>query len=170
MRLPRLIETFEMRKYVPIVAMVCFCLTYVGWGSDAHASAQSRRIVVDTYSGYAISGYDPVAYFTDKQAKKGKAKYEVVWKGVSWIFDSEANMNVFKQDPEIYAPKFGGHGALAMARGYVSGSNSNVWALYKNQLYLFYSYTSRAAWAEAVEQHVDRGDKNWQEIEPNLAR
>ena len=139
-------------------------------GPKAHASAQSRRIVTDSVSGYALYGYDPIAYYTEHAAIRGKRDHEYVWKGVSWLFSTRANREVFRENPEVYAPQYGGHGALAMARGYASGSNPLVWALYGNRLYLFYSYTARAAWAEAIDLHVQRADENWVDIENQLTR
>ena len=134
------------------------------------ASPMSRRVLTDSASGLALYGYDPVAYFTDGKAVKGRHQYEVVWKGVSWVFESRANREVFKQDPEVYAPQYGGHGALAMARGYVSGANPRIWAIYKDKLFFFYSYTSRTAWAESLDIHLQRGEQSWIKIEPTLAR
>ena len=137
---------------------------------DALASGQSRRVVTDTNSGYALFGYDPVAYFTEHSAIRGKRQNEFVWRGVSWTFTTKANREVFKADPEIYAPQYGGHGALAVARGYAADCNPNVWAIYDRRLFLFYSYTARAAWAEAVDLHVQRADKQWAQIEGTLSR
>lgn len=142
----------------------------VGCLMDVDASPMSRRVLTDSTSGLALFGYDPVAYFTDGQAIRGQHQYEWVWKGVSWTFASRANREVFRQDPEIYAPQFGGHGALAMARGYVSAANPRIWAIYRDKLYLFYSYPSRVAWAEELDKHVERGDAAWIEIEPTLSR
>ena len=95
---------------------------------------------------------------------------EYVWNGVSWLFTSRANKAVFMENPAVYVPQYGGHGALAMARGYASDSNPNVWAIYRNRLFLFYSYTARAAWAEAVDLHVGRADGEWPKIETTLSR
>lgn len=136
----------------------------------AMASGQSRRVVTDSNSGYALFGYDPVAYFTEHAAIRGVRENEYVWQGVSWIFTSKANRAVFEADPEVYAPQFGGHGALAVARGYAADCNPNVWAIYGGRLFLFYSYTARAAWAEAVDLHVERADGKWAEIKGTLSR
>lgn len=153
-----------------LFGIVLFSIVLLSGSRDADASAQSRRVVVDPNSGLALWGYDPVAYHTDQKAVKGKHHYEFVWNNVSWVFASQANLEVFKADPDFYAPQFGGHGALAMARGYVSGSNPQVWALYKDKLYLFYSFPARAAWAQALEQHIQRGTSNWQQLESTLTR
>ena len=158
---------FRMRLFFLLLALVCVGM---GASSTAEASAQSRRIVTDARSGYAIYGYDPVAYFTEHSAILGQREHEYVWNGVSWIFSSRANKAVFMQNPDVYAPQYGGHGALAMARGYASDSNPNVWALYRNRLFLFYSYTARAAWAEAVDLHVERADGEWPRIQGTLSR
>jgi len=149
--------------------LLAACLAVL-FAQKVDASPMSRRVLTDSTSGLALFGYDPVAYFTDGQAMRGQHQYEWVWKGVSWTFASKANREVFRQDPEVYAPQFGGHGALAMARGYVSGANPRIWAIYKDRLYLFYSYTSRVAWVEELDKHVERGDAAWVEIEPSLAR
>lgn len=149
------------------------CLVVVAaflWSEGADASAQSRRILVNPVTGYAIYGYDPVAYQAEQKAVKGKAQYEYVWRNVSWIFASQANLEVFKQDPEIYMPQYGGHGALAMARGYVSEANPEIWAVYNDRLFLFYSYPARAAWAQAFELHIQRGDHSWSSIKGTLTR
>ena len=156
-------------SWLTLFMLVGFGLWVVS-SSHANASAQSRRVVTDAVSGIALHGYDPVAYFTDKKALVGKHYYEHVWRGVSWTFVSEANLEVFKADPEVYAPQYGGHGALAMARGFVSGSNPTIWAIFDDRLYLFYSYTARVAWAQAVEAHINRADEQWLTLEGTLAR
>lgn len=163
---PQAALSFRPSMYLCMCALLMslFCL------GDAWASAQSRRVVVDPVSGIALWGYDPVAYHTDKEAVKGKHDYEFIWNNVSWIFASRANLEVFKADPELYAPQFGGHGALAMARGYISGANPQVWALYKNKLYLFYSYPARAAWAQSLDLHIQRAAGHWLTLEKGLTR
>ena len=153
-----------------VFAAAVFCLSVQFDVRQADASAQSRRVVTDQNSGLALYGYDPVAYFTEHMALRGKREYEYVWSGVSWTFVSAANRAVFIADPEVYAPQYGGHGALAMARGFAAVSNPNVWAIYSNRLYLFYSYTARAAWAEAVDLHVKRADQYWLDVENTLTR
>ncbi|WP_319533178.1 YHS domain-containing (seleno)protein [uncultured Cohaesibacter sp.] len=131
---------------------------------------QSQRIVVDSSSGNALYGYDPVAYFTEHAAIRGKRELGYSWNGVTWLFANRANRAVFQADPEVYAPQYGGHGALAMARGYVSNSNPLVWAIYGDRLFLFYSFTARAAWVEAIDLHIKRSDINWMKLEGTLAR
>jgi hypothetical protein len=44
-------------------------------------AATTERIVVNRYSGLAIEGFDPVAYFTETQAIRGVADYEAAEAG-----------------------------------------------------------------------------------------
>lgn len=160
----------ERLFYGLVLFPIVLCVSVIVMNQPCFASSQSRRVVIDSMSGYAIFGYDPVAYFTQHRAVHGKREYEYVWHGVSWIFVSRANLAVFKDSPEVYSPQYGGHCALGMARGYVADSNPNIWALFRDRLYFFYSYTNRAVWAEAIDHHIELADEYWIEIENNLAR
>src|SRR5689334_21469075 len=72
-------------------------------------AATSEYVVVDRNTGLAISGFDPVAYFTDGAALMGRASYEQAYAGAVWRFRNEGNMAAFAADPDIYAPRFGGY-------------------------------------------------------------
>ncbi|MEK6154695.1 hypothetical protein WIW50_15610 [Flavobacteriaceae bacterium 3-367] len=37
-------------------------------------------------NGYAIGGYDPVAYFKQNKAQKGFASIKVEWNDATWLF------------------------------------------------------------------------------------
>ena len=59
--------------------------------------------------GLAIKGYDPVAYFTVGKPIEGKKEFEYKWQAAIWRFANEDHLNLFKFDPEKYAPQYGGH-------------------------------------------------------------
>jgi hypothetical protein len=48
------------------------------------AAATTERVVSDPNSGLAISGFDPVAYFTDAVPKLGLPEFELRFAGVTW--------------------------------------------------------------------------------------
>jgi YHS domain-containing protein len=58
--------------------------------------------------GVAIKGYDPVAYFTDNRAVKGKSEYAYDWNEASWYFSTPENRDLFAVNPKKYAPNHGG--------------------------------------------------------------
>ena len=57
------------------------------------------------FGNKAIKGYDPVAYFTDGKPVEGKKEFEYEWMGAKWFFATAANRDLFKADPEKYAPR-----------------------------------------------------------------
>src|SRR6195952_647517 len=57
-------------------------------GLAAHA-ATTERLVSDRYTGLAIGGFDPVAYFTDARPLLGAPKFEVAEAGAIWRFRNE---------------------------------------------------------------------------------
>ena len=59
-------------------------------------------------SDIAIKGYDPVAYFAENRALKGKEEFEYLYEGARWRFSSAAHRDLFAADPEHYMPQYGG--------------------------------------------------------------
>ena len=57
----------------------------------------------------AIHGYDTVSYFTEKEPLEGSPNFIHSWKGATWQFASAENRNLFADNPEKYAPQFGGY-------------------------------------------------------------
>ena len=92
-------------------------------------AATTERIVVDRHSGLAISGFDPVAYFTDAVPRKGIEDHELSSAGVTWRFRNEGNMAAFVADPDIYTPQFGGYDPVAVARGVAAAGHPQLWLI-----------------------------------------
>ena len=62
----------------------------------------------------AIQGYDPVSYFSQKKAVKGKSTLATIHEGVTYNFSSQANKDLFLKSPANYEPQYGGWCAFAM--------------------------------------------------------
>jgi hypothetical protein len=71
------------------------------------AQAVEKPILVDPYTGLAISGFDPVAYFTDGKPVFGRPDLELRVDGVIWRFRNEGDRAAFADHPEVYTPRFG---------------------------------------------------------------
>ena len=61
------------------------------------------------WRGVAVKGYDTVAYFTQGKPVKGDSKFEHKWKEATWRFANAEHLELFKTDPEKYAPQYGGY-------------------------------------------------------------
>jgi hypothetical protein len=110
------------------------------WGGifapAAILAAPNHPIVVDPHSGLAISGFDPVAYFTDAKPKIGLPKHELRLDGAVWRFRNEGNRAAFAEHPEVYLPRFGGYDAVAIARGVSVPGHPLFWTITGERLYL----------------------------------
>ena len=82
----------------------------------AATSSVAETLQYATENG-AIDGYDPVAYFTDGQAERGSPDITAEWNDAIWRFTSAEHRNAFTENPEKYAPQYGGFCALGMAHG-----------------------------------------------------
>jgi len=130
----------------------------------ATAAGLAPAIVVDSLTGVALDGFDPVSYFTDRQPSPGKPDYEYDWHGVPWYFASGANRDVFIRSPETYAPQFGGHSTTAMAQGYLSDGNPQIYVVAAERLYLFYSIDNRDAFTAAPNAIIAGARAAWQKL------
>jgi len=142
--------------------------------SISHAGTSINTI--GSRDGTAIKGYDPVAFFTQKKATSGSPNFSYEWSGAKWLFASEEDLLLFKQEPEKYAPQYGGHCAFGMSEGYVSKKPTNGdFEIMDGKLYLFpagdYRGSTKEAWwryGRGPKQRIADADKNWPRFKTEL--
>ncbi|WP_299748033.1 YHS domain-containing (seleno)protein [Devosia sp.] len=150
--------------------MLAFVLPLLSMAGPAQAQSIVTTIITDPLTGVAIDGMDPVSYFTEPAPLLGRGDYEFSWSGVVWHFATAANRDVFASAPEIYAPQFGGHGAMSVARGFVSDADPSIYAVYKERLYMFYSAGNREAFLLAPAEAATKAEANWPALSKVLVR
>jgi len=140
-----------------------------GFWSPAQAQT-TERVVVNRYTGLAIEGYDPVAYFAEARAEPGRQDFEASEAGAVWRFRNEGNRASFVAHPEIYGPQFGGYDPIDVARGVTYAGNPRFWLVAGQRLYLFGREENRDAFA-ADPAHILREAKaRWPALEQTLAQ
>ena len=135
---------------------------------QAEAST-TERVVVNRFSGLAIEGFDPVAYFTDAQAMLGREEFEASQAGAVWRFRNAGNRASFVAHPEIYGPQFGGYDPIDLARGVTVAGNPRFWLVLGQRLYLFSREQSRDAFAAAPAGVLRNATQRWPGLEQSLA-
>jgi YHS domain-containing protein len=118
--------------------------------------------------GVAIQGYDPVAYFVQREAVKGSPEQIHQWSGTVWFFSSAENKSAFAAEPDKYAPQFGGHCSLSMAKGRASRGAGDAWSVLDGKLYLNGNQEARATWLRNTSQSIYWADKEWPRIRDRL--
>ena len=109
----------------------------------------------------AIRGYDTVAFHVAGEPRKGTAEFSSIYNGETWYFASAQNKARFDDDPERYAPAYGGYCAYAMSRNYVVSTDPAAWHIENGKLYLNYSLGVRKTWLKDVPGYIAKADANW---------
>jgi hypothetical protein len=136
----------------------------------AARAATTERVVANRYSGLAIEGYDPVAYFVDARPTVGLAEFEASEAGVVWRFRNDGNRASFVAHPEIYGPQFGGYDPVDVARGVTVAGNPRFWLISGERLYLFGREEHRDAFAADAERLLQLANARWPALEQGLAQ
>jgi YHS domain-containing protein len=130
----------------------------------ASYSAFAQKSEVFEKDGNAIRGYDVVAFHTEANATKGIENFTYRWKDTNWLFASQANLDLFKKDPEKYAPQYGGYCAYGTAGGHKAPTETDTWTVKDNKLYFNYNKKVKELWNKDIPGYIEKADKNWTEI------
>lgn len=151
----------------------CLAVLATGWLAPSHpaagAAATTERVVVNRYSGLAIDGFDPVAYFTDAEAARGAPDMEAAQGGAIWRFRSQANRAAFLAHPDVYGPQFGGYDPVDVARGRAVAGRPQLWLIAGQRLYLFSREDSRRAFAADPAAILKRARDRWPALTATLS-
>lgn len=112
-------------------------------------------------SGVAIRGYDPVAYFTDGAPVEGSDEFTTQWRGATWKFASEKHLTLFKENPERYAPQYGGYCAYGVAQGYLVKIEPENWSIVDDELYLNYDDEVQSKWETDIPGFIKSAEENF---------
>ena len=139
-------------------------LSFIGFSQEVvNLATRQKHFLVD--KGVAISGYDPVNYFTSKP-QKGKIAY--IHNGITFKFTSAANLEMFKKNPAKYEPAYGGWCAYAMgAKGEKVDVDPENYKIVNGTLNLFYkNFFSNTLddWNKDEVKLKKQADINWTKI------
>ncbi len=157
-----------MKRFLPALAV-----TLAALAAPAFAGEQ----FVDE-TGFAVSGFDVVAYRSLKQNPVGSAQPAPVagrsditaeYNGSTFAFASEANRAAFLADPAHFAPQYDGHCAYGVAKGGKVPGNPTLWRIVDDKLYLNITETVVGFWEEDIPGNLTIAQGNWPDIEPKAA-
>lgn len=129
-------------------------------------------------TGYAVSGYDVVAYRSlpaapvgrpQPAAVPGKSEFTAEYNGARFAFASAANRDAFLKNPAYYAPQFDGHCAYGVSKGGKVPANPNLWRIVDDKLYLNITKNVVGFWEEDIPGNINKAGGNWVNIESGKA-
>ncbi|MGA7808126.1 YHS domain-containing (seleno)protein [Bradyrhizobium sp.] len=161
-------EKYRRRLGIAVIAVLAaFCGALPPFAAEA---ATTERLVVNRFTGLAIDGFDPVAYFIDGQPVEGLPDFEAWQAGAVWRFHNEGNRASFLAHPEIYGPQFGGYDPVDVARGVTVAGTPRIWLIAGERLYLFEREANRDVFAADPGHVVPQANARWPELLQTLAQ
>ncbi len=148
--------------FISIVLSVMFANVF------AQDVTQLRKKEFNLDQNVAIQGYDPVTYFKENKAVKGKIELSVSYQGITYYFSSEENKDLFVKNPAAYEPQYGGWCAYAMGKsGEKVEIDPSTFKILNGKLYLFfnkYFNNTLKSWNKDEASLRTKADTNWQKI------
>ncbi len=129
-------------------------------------------------TGFAVSGYDVVAYRSLEQsplgspqpaAVPGRADITADYNGARFAFASTENRDRFLANPAYYAPQYDGHCAFGVSKGGKVPGNPNLWRIVDDKLYLNITPVVVGFWESDVPGNISKAEGNWPGIEAQAA-
>src|ERR1700692_623108 len=142
----------------------------LAWPDTTAQAPPTERVVVNRFTGLAIEGFDPVAYFVDARPEIGREDFEASQAGAVWRFRNEGNRASFVAHPDIYGPQFGGYDPVDLARGVTVAGNPRFWLISGQRLYLFRREPNPDAFAADPERLQRNANSRWPRLEQGLAQ
>ncbi len=152
------------------ISTLSVLILFVGQVYAQDISAK-RKKEFNLENSVAIQGYDPVAYFATGKALAGKKELSSSYQGVTYLFSSVTNRDLFKATPEKYEPVYGGWCAYAMgATGQKVEVDPETFKIIDGKLYLYYNkfFTNTLkTWNKDEKSLKEKADINWLKIFKN---
>jgi YHS domain-containing protein len=128
------------------------------------AYADQAPVYTGLLSRVAVSGYDPVAYFTDGRPVRGSQQFTATHAGFEYRFASAEHLATFRANPARYTPQYGGYCAWAVSQGYTASADPTNWRIVDGKLYLNYNDEIQRRWEGDIPGHIRNANANWPSV------
>ena len=108
--------------------------------------------------------YDPVAIFTNSIAVPGNKSITAKSGEITYLFSSEDNARLFKNDPEKFEPTYGGWCARAMVVGQKVSINPSIFTVVGNRSFFFVNQRAKRYFDRMLETNIRKADSEWERI------
>jgi YHS domain-containing protein len=142
----------KMKTLIKALAATLFLSASVFAGELVNVSGASR---------IALGGYDPVAFFTDSKPVNGSPSITASHQGATYFFGSEEHKKLFTENPDHYAPQFGGYCAYGVGLDKLFPVDIKTWQVRDGKLYLNLNSDVLKKFNADFDGNVAKADKNW---------
>ena len=115
-------------------------------------------------NGVILAGHDPVAYFTDNKATLGSAEFTAQYDGAVYRFASAENRDLFRANPQKYAPAYGGYCALGTSFGKKFEVDGKAFEIVEGRLYVNKNLNVYKTWRKDKVNNIVKAEGQWPNI------
>ena len=130
--------------------------------ATGEAMREARRR--STLENAALSGHDPVAYFTGNEPKQGAVEFRSEYKGKQYYFASVQHKELFDREPERYLPQYDGYCAFGVAMGQLFDVDPKTGQVIDGKLYVNLNRKILADFNKNVKSYIEQADKKWPDV------
>ena len=141
----------------------------VGLPMLAAIAARAASLAAETASPVpekrvALSGYDPVSYFTEGHPEKGSVEYQASFDDATYWFKNAEHRAMFGADPDHYAPQFRSYCAILLSRGEKHEADPEAWVIADGKLYVFALKEGVPLFRQQTASVVEKATENWAKL------
>ena len=142
------------RSFLALICSLAAANIAAGFGSaEVRVPPSGRRV--------ALSGFDPVAYFTLGRPEKGSDVFWIAFDDVIYQFMNAQHRAMFAADPERYAPQYAGFCAAGVSRGETHEPDPESWAIVNGKLYVVALKERIEQFKKNPDRFIDNANANW---------
>jgi YHS domain-containing protein len=130
----------------------------------ASSAFAGELVNVSGASKIAVSGYDPVAFFTEAKAVNGSPFISADHRGATYFFATEEHKKLFSENPARYTPQFGGYCAYGVSLGKLFPVDINTWQVRDGKLYLNLNADILKKFNADLSGNVAKAEQHWPEL------
>lgn len=108
-----------------------------------------------------IEGYDVVAYFTNNKPVQGTAAFTAQYQGATYWFASAEHAELFKKEPQKYAPQYGAFCGYAVSIGKLRPVNPLIYQIEDGRLILQHTQEAYDLFNKDLKGSIAKADVNW---------
>ncbi|HEX2256508.1 MAG TPA: YHS domain-containing (seleno)protein [Afifellaceae bacterium] len=113
----------------------------------------------------ALSGYDPIGYFTKGEPVKGSSEFWFAFDDTVYFFASAQHRAMFVEDPERYAPQYDGFCTMALsALATKLEPDPEAWVIHEGRLYVFGKKLGAEKFKESPDVIADKANAAWPSV------
>ncbi len=127
------------------------------------AFADSDPIYTSWRDNVAVGGHDVVSFYSGKPLE-GKKDISYTYLGADWRFSTQANLDLFKTNPDAFVPQYGGYCAWAAAHGKLAKGSPKYWHVRDGKLYLNFNKRIQDQWEKDIPGFIIKADADWPAI------